>query len=181
MQRTRRTQHGNNNAYCQDNALSWFDWTLLERHRDIHRFVRQLIADRLWLSVRREDPSVSLTELLRRAEIQAHGVTLGCPDWSPTSHSLAFTVRVPRRGLQVHLMLNAYWEPLAFELPPVREGRHDRWRRWLDTSLASPQDICAAVDAPVVPDAVYLVQPRSLAVLWTRLHAEASGGLRQSV
>jgi glycogen operon protein len=177
----RRTQHGNNNAYCQDNALSWFDWTLLERHRDIHRFVRQLIADRLWLSVTREEPSVSLNQLLRRAEMQAHGVKLGCPDWSETSHSLAFTVRVPRSGLQLHLLLNAYWEPLAFELPPVQEGRHDGWRRWMDTSLASPQDICAAADAPLVPDAAYLVQPRSLVVLWTRLYAEASGGLRHSV
>jgi len=177
----RRTQHGNNNAYCQDNTLSWFDWTLLERHRDIHRFVRQLIADRLWLSVVREEPGLSLNQLLHRAEIQAHGVTLGCPDWSQTSHSLAFMARAPRSGLQLHLMLNAYWEPLAFELPPVREGRHDGWRRWMDTFLASPQDICAAADAPVVPDAAYLVQPRSLVVVWTRLHAEASGGLRHPV
>ncbi len=177
----RRTQHGNNNAYCQDNALSWFDWTLLERHRDIHRFVRQMIADRLWLSVTREEPSVSLNQLLRWADIQAHGVKLGCPDWSQTSHSLAFMARAPRSGLQLHLMLNAYWEPLAFELPPVWEGRHDGWRRWVDTFLASPQDICAAADAPVVLDAAYLVQPRSLVVLWTRLHAEASGGLRHPV
>jgi glycogen operon protein len=177
----RRTQHGNNNAYCQDNALSWFDWTQLEHHRDIHRFVRQLIADRLWLSVMREEPGLSLNQLLHRAEIQAHGVKLGCPDWSQTSHSLAFTAHAPRSGLQLHLMLNAYWEPLAFELPPVREGRHDGWRRWIDTSLASPQDICAAADAPVVPDAAYLVQPRALVVVWTRLHAEASGGLRHPV
>ncbi len=43
----RRTQGGNNNAYCQDNEISWFDWTLLERHADIHRFVRTLIRYRL--------------------------------------------------------------------------------------------------------------------------------------
>ena len=145
----RRTQHGNNNAYCQDNALSWFDWTLLERHCDIHRFVRQMIADRLWLSVTREEPSVSLNELLRQAEMQAHGVKLGCPDWGQTSHSLAFTAHVPRRRLLVHLMLNAYWEPLAFELPRVGEGRHNGWRQWMDTSLASPQDICAAETPPL--------------------------------
>ena len=42
----RRTQQGNNNAYCQDNEISWFDWRLLERHADVHRFVKQLIAFR---------------------------------------------------------------------------------------------------------------------------------------
>ena len=42
----RRTQRGNNNAYCQDNEISWFDWTLLERHADIHRFVKTLIRIR---------------------------------------------------------------------------------------------------------------------------------------
>ena len=43
----RRTQRGNNNAYCQDNEISWLDWTLLERHRDVHRFVKSLIAFRM--------------------------------------------------------------------------------------------------------------------------------------
>ena len=43
----RRTQHGNNNAYCQDNEISWFDWTLLSKHADLHRFVKLLMARRL--------------------------------------------------------------------------------------------------------------------------------------
>ena len=42
----RRTQRGNNNAYCQDSDISWFDWSLLERHADIHRFVKGLIRFR---------------------------------------------------------------------------------------------------------------------------------------
>ena len=89
----RRTQNGNNNAYCQDNELSWFDWTLLERHRDLHRFVKTLIRQRLMLGKDLGVESVSLNELLRSAEIEPHGVRLREPDLDLWSHSLAVTVR----------------------------------------------------------------------------------------
>ena len=64
----RRTQRGNNNAYCQDNETSWFDWTLLSRHADVHRFVRLLIARRLMRDVEHERRRVSLNQLLQRRE-----------------------------------------------------------------------------------------------------------------
>ena len=83
----RRTQRGNNNAYCQDNETSWLDWSLLDQHSDLHRFVRLLIAHRLrGLEVARE--TLPENELLRRAEIDWHGVRLGQPDWSDDSPSL---------------------------------------------------------------------------------------------
>ena len=71
----RRTQRGNNNAYCQDNEVSWLDWSLLDRHRDLHRFVRMLISHRLrGMEMRSEESfGLSLNELLRRAEIDWHG------------------------------------------------------------------------------------------------------------
>ena len=72
----RRTQRGNNNAYCQDNEISWFDWTLLERHRDLHRFVKTLIRQRLVLGNELGVQGLSLNEILREAEIQLHGVRL---------------------------------------------------------------------------------------------------------
>jgi glycogen operon protein len=89
----RRTQHGNNNAYCHDNDLSWFAWTLLEKHRDLHRFVRRLISHRLHLArlVPVRDVGLSLNQLLRQAKIRPRGVKLDQPDWSDHSHSLAFT------------------------------------------------------------------------------------------
>ena len=62
----RRTQRGNNNAYCQDNEISWFDWTLLERHRDLHRFVKTLVRQRLMLGKELGVEGVSLNELLQR-------------------------------------------------------------------------------------------------------------------
>ena len=120
----RRTQRGNNNAYCQDNEISWFDWTLLSKHADVHRFVRLLIARRLMRDVEHERRRVSLNQFLRDAKHAWHGVKLNQPDWRPDSHSLAFGAELQTQGLSLHLILNAYWEPLDFELPVSEQ----RWR-----------------------------------------------------
>ena len=118
----RRTQDGNNNAYCQDNEISWFDWTLLEKHADVHRFVKLLIARRLLRGTEHERQRMSLNRLIREANKAWHGVRLNQPDWSDHSHSLAFTVEIRQEKLLFHLILNAYWEPLDFELPPAGKG-----------------------------------------------------------
>ena len=159
----RRTQRGNNNAYCQDNEISWLDWTLLEAHADIHRFVRQLIHFRLSLDIFRGEHGLSLTQFLRQAQLQWHGVRLHQPDWSYTSHTLAFTVR-DRTGF-FHLILNAYWEPLDFEIPPPSKSSPNGWRRVIDTYLDSPDDFCEPAEAPPVQGRVYRVQPRSVVLL----------------
>jgi glycogen operon protein len=167
----RRTQQGNNNAYCQDNETSWFDWSLVREHAGLHRFVRLLNARRLLCSVKPDEPHVSLDQLLSRASRTWHGVKLGQPDWSAGSHSLAFTAQFPSGNLFFHAILNAYWEPLEFELPPPgKEG--DAWRRWIDTSLESPQDIVEWQDAPVVSEQSYHAGPRSVIVLFARTRGE---------
>jgi len=182
----RRTQQGNNNAYCQDNETSWFDWTLLEKHTDVHRFVTLLSARRL---LRDEDPErqrLSLNQVLRKANKAWHGIKLGQPDWGDSSHSLAFSVEALNEKLLFHLILNAYWEPLEFELPPVTNGSDDSWRRWIDTSLDSPQDIVEWQTAPwltlcglcpPVPSRVYRAEPRSVVVLFAPVEDLASSGL----
>jgi glycogen operon protein len=164
----RRTQRGNNNAYCQDNEISWFHWSLLERHRDIHRFVKQLIRFRLNRNTIASESSMSLNQLLGQARIQWHGVRLDQPDWSQDSHSLAATARIMNDRVRLHLMLNAYWEALEFEIPPIPEGPHYGWRRGLDTGLEPPEDIRPWSQAPVVSGATYLVQPRSVVLLFTQ-------------
>ncbi|MGD8518432.1 MAG: glycogen debranching protein GlgX, partial [Anaerolineae bacterium] len=136
----RRTQRGNNNAYCQDNEISWFDWSLLEAHADIHRFVKKLVHFRLSLDIFRGGHGLSLTQFLRQAQLQWHGVELRNPDWSYNSHTLAFTVQ-DRTGF-FHLILNAYWEPLEFEIPSPPEHSPNGWRRVIDTSLDAPDDFC---------------------------------------
>jgi pullulanase/glycogen debranching enzyme len=78
----RRTQGGNNNAYCQDSEVSWFDWTLVDKHADIHRFCKVLIAMRKNRALPREGFDMTLNELLRQQPFRWHGVELDAPDWS---------------------------------------------------------------------------------------------------
>src|SRR5262249_39618870 len=85
----RRTQFGNNNAYCHDSPISWFDWTLLERHRDVHRFVSELINLRQTRDFVAEPATPTLRDLLDRASVEWHGIRVGQPDWSDQSRSLA--------------------------------------------------------------------------------------------
>ncbi|HJZ79262.1 MAG TPA: glycogen debranching protein GlgX [Pyrinomonadaceae bacterium] len=159
----RRTQHGNNNVYCHDDETSWFDWTLVERHRDVRRFVERLIAHRLNLIAKRPWPDQhTLTDFLRAARVRIHGLKIDQPDWGDNSHTLAFTA-LGEAGAMLHFMINAYWQPLAFELLP-RDGG-DGVRRWIDTSLPSPNDICDLHEAPLMAGSTYLVQPRSIVCL----------------
>jgi isoamylase len=166
----RRTQHGNNNAYCQDNETSWFDWTLVSTHADLCRFVRLLIARRLLRDKDAENQRITLTELIRQADKGWHGVKLGDPDWSDHSHSVAFSVKLRKERISVHFIFNAYWEPLEFELPSVGSAETDLWRRWIDTSLESPHDIAEWLTAPSTPGSTYLAGPQSVVVLWASLN-----------
>ncbi|HJS59137.1 MAG TPA: alpha-amylase family glycosyl hydrolase, partial [Vicinamibacteria bacterium] len=170
----RRTQRGNNNAYCQDDENSWFDWGLLDRHADIRRFVKSLTGFRQRRDVLPEESSLSLNELLERAHVEWHGVALNRPDWSEHSHTLAFTLRSLHARFLLHGMFNAYWEPLTFELPPVPAYTRERWRRCIDTALASPDDIYLWEEAPLAEQPTYVVQPRSVVLLALALHEAAS-------
>ncbi len=158
----RRTKQGNNNTYCQDNELNWLDWSLLEQHAGIHRFVKQLIRFRLNLPIHKERHGLTLTELLQTG-ITWHGVKLDQPDWSPQSRCVAFSAQ--RQGDLFHVMLNAFWESLSFELPPLATAADGPWRRVIDTHLESPQDFCEPDQAPPVNATTYVVQPRSVVLL----------------
>jgi isoamylase len=161
----RHTQMGNNNAYCQDNEISWFDWTRLTKHADVHRFVSLLIAWRLLRDVEHERQRVSLNAFIQKANKAWHGVKLNQPDWGDGSHSVAFGAELRTEGLHFHLLLNAYWEPLDFELPTPASG--GRWRRWIDTGLDSPEDIVPRKTAPPVPGDAYRAAARSVVMLFT--------------
>ena len=165
----RRTQGGNNNAYCQDNETSWFDWTLLSKRADVHRLVSLLNARRVLRDVEPERQRVALNQLIRQADISWHGVRLHEPDWRRSSHSVAFTARFTKEEVFLHFILNAYWEPLEFELPLVANGGRHPWRRWIDTFLDSPDDIVDWERAPSVPGHGYRAEPRSVVVLLASL------------
>jgi glycogen operon protein len=161
----RRSQGGNNNAYCQDNEVSWFDWSLVEKHADLYRFVSVLNERRVRRDLEHQREQVTLTELIKRAEMSWHGVKLHQPDWSDDSHSIAFGAKLLVEGLSFHLILNAFTEPLDFELPPLDGNR--AWRRWIDTFLPSPDDVVPWQEAPAVSGTTYRAQPRSVVMLFT--------------
>jgi isoamylase len=168
----RRTQFGNNNAYCQDNDIAWFDWGRGELHPDILRFVQQLTRIRAALYGREIHRNGAATADARAADrsgnaplFEWHGVHLNEPDWSRDSHSLALTVRTPGSTAR-HFMINAYWQPLEFELPVPPPSQ--QWFRLIDTSLAPPGDILAPKDAPAVCAVNYRVAPRSIVALLSR-------------
>jgi glycogen operon protein len=160
----RRTQKGNNNAYCQDNELGWFDWKLVERHAGIFRFCRELIR------LRQIHPTLHKRRVIECAPVAQngvgvkwHGVRLCEPDWGEASHSLAFTLYGIDGDADFHVMLNAYWEALPFELPIPPHKR--AWVRKVDTSLESPHDLAAPDDEVPVTRGFYRVAPRSVVVL----------------
>jgi glycogen operon protein len=164
----RRTQQGNNNAYCHDNETSWFDWSLLSKHADVHRFLKLLVARRLSRDLEDDSGGETLNQLLRESNKAWHGVKLNQPDWSARSHSVALSAEITKAGIRkeshlVYWILNAYWEPLNFELPPVGDGL---WRRWIDTSLDSPEDIVPWEDARPCPGCAYKAGPNSVVVLY---------------
>ena len=105
--------------------------------------------------------------MLRNQPVQWHGVRLNSPDWGHESHVVAATVPIRGNQLLLHIMVNAYWEALLFETPQVSEA-HEPWRRYVDTFLDSPDDICNWSSAPTVTGPTYLVQPRSVVLLLTR-------------
>ena len=115
------------------------------------------------------DPGEFSMEVLWSAAraVEWHGVVLGAPDWSNASHSLAATFHFDSDRLALHLMINAYWETLAFAIPPLDEV-YLPWRRCVDTFRPAPEDICGWLDAEVVSGETLVVQPRSIVVLVTK-------------
>ena len=160
-----RTQKGNNNGYCQDNDLSWIQWDLEKSNADLLRFFRNLIAFRSEHAILQRGSYIR-DQTRRNVITEWHGVELNKPDWSYESRLLArHTYEDPanRKGEQVYFIANAHWEAHSCALPPIEWGR---WRRFIDTSLASPEDI-ADPKGPfpeVAPDR-YLVGPRSVVAL----------------
>ncbi|MEL7409715.1 MAG: glycogen debranching enzyme, partial [Cyanobacteria bacterium J06558_2] len=160
----RHTQLGNNNAYCQDNNLSWFDWDLVEQNQGLLRFVKKLISFTQGLAIFKEEQFLQVNQVSSQPHIIWHGQRLGKPDWSEDSHHLAFTLCHPPRGEQLHVIFNAFWEPLKFELPPLK--LYNPWHRIIDTSLAAPDDFADAATAKKIYESYYVVEARSSVVLF---------------
>ena len=163
----RRTQKGNNNAYCQDNEISWLDWTLAERHSGLRRFWKLLIAFRKRHRALREGGffTGALNER-GMADVAWHGTVLDSPGWDdPEARVLAMTLAGFRGDPDLHVILNMYWDRLDFELPTI-PGRV--WLRALDTSQPSPSDIADFGREPPVAGKTFPAEGRSVVVLVNR-------------
>lgn len=135
-----------------------------EKHADVHRFVSLLCARRGMRDMHHERQRVSINAMLRDAKKAWHGVKLDQPDWGDGSHAVAFGGELSREGLHFHFILNAFWEPLEFELPKLKGTA---WRRWIDTALDSPSDIAPWEQAPEVSGNSYRTADRSVVILFS--------------
>jgi glycogen operon protein len=152
-----RTQQGNNNAYCQDNPLSWVDWSLVGPHAEVLSFWQRMIA------FRKAHPSLR-QPAYGAPEITWHGTRLGEPGWTdPDARTIACTLHGSEEDL--HVIANMYWEPLEFELPAL-PGR--LWARAVDTSLPTGADLTEPGAEPVVETATCTAPGRSVIVLISR-------------
>jgi isoamylase len=162
-----RTQRGNNNAYCQDNEIGWFDWSLAEANTELLRFWRLLLAFRrtnrtLW----QPEFYTGLPGERGVADLAWHGTRLSTPDWTdPGGRALACTLGGVQDDPDLCVLMNMYWEPLDFELPVI-EGRH--WAQALDTALPAGADIREPGREAAVTGATYQVAGRAIAVLASR-------------
>jgi glycogen operon protein len=159
----RHTQKGNNNAYCQNNALSWFNWDNFDNHQDIFHFNQRMVDLIQNLQLFQQTQWLTVTEkFIEEPHLIWHGVELFEPDWSEHSHTLAFSLHDPAVEEEMHVMLNAYWESLEFELPQPHAHRH--WYRIVNTARPAPKDIVDGTTEAVKTNH-YLVEPRSCVVL----------------
>jgi glycogen operon protein len=169
----RRTQQGNNNAYCQHNEISWYDWRFLEKYADIFRFAKHVIA------LRQAHPVFRRTTFFTGHDLdndQFHDVHWYGPsgrnaDWDPTDKWLMCTMDGAKEetgaaedDVDVLMMFNSDTRTRLFYLPPA--PHNGRWRLALDTGLPSPLDIHpAGTELALEPTIAYPVKGRSMVVM----------------
>jgi glycogen operon protein len=151
-----RTQRGNNNAYCQDNDISWVDWGLAQKNAGLVRFTQLMIG------LRKKYFALSREQFVNR--VSWHGTRVGDPDWTGQKRTLAFQLHGWHGQPDVYVLFNSHWEWQKFSLPPC-DGQW-RWKRLVDTNLPAPDDIVEEADAVALrPADYYIAAPRSAVVL----------------
>ena len=154
----RRTQNGNNNAYCLDSQVNWFDWTLVEKNKELLNFVRSLIDITQEFEVLRYAKTM---ETIHKTEgcpyITWHGTELNEPDWSGNSHTLGFEYNFPEKKERILVLMNMYWDKLTFEIPKEIYGK---WNLQVDTAQDN-SNTCTLFDA----DERVTLEARSIIVM----------------
>ena len=166
------TQWGNNNAYCQDNEISWIDWSLLEKNRELFNFFKRMIAFRRGHAVLRSRTHFRNKDYMGSgfADITWHGTKAWYADWSEQNNTLAFMLcgRHAKEGHvddnSVYVAMNMHWEMRGFELPQLPD--YMQWHVFVNTDAMPPQDAWDLGKEPVLENQrEFLVGPRSVVVL----------------
>ncbi len=169
-----RTQQGNNNTYCQDNELSWINWELLQKNKEIFRFTREIISFRRDHAVlrRRSFLAGGSDEGHPTPDITWHGVEAFSPDWTPRSRSIACCLAGSYAAEEnnpepndLYMIFNASTVSQSYKLPPSPSGRP--WKLKVDTALESPGDIYPAGEEKPIEGNRYYVTRLSTVVLST--------------
>jgi glycogen operon protein len=163
----RRTQRGNNNAYCQDNEISWYDWTYLEKHSEVHRFVKGMIA------FRQAHPVLRKPAFYTGDDVDWFRPEGGPPHWDDPGEKRLGCVVVGGEEADLCLLFNASTEPATFRLPEPPGDGH--WHVAADTSAPAPDDLSDPGQEPELEDSSrYAAGPRSSVILVAE--APANGG-----
>ncbi len=168
----RRTQRGNNNSYCQDNEISWVDWSLLDQNREIFEFTKGMIAFRKAHPILRKSRFFTgkKADGYTTPDISWHGTKLHKPDWEVASHSLAMLINglygleeFGKKDSDIYALFNASKKGDNFELPEAPNG--NRWRLVADTAKEHPGDMFASEEGPVIEENQYYVESRATVVM----------------
>ena len=156
----RRTQRGNNNAYCQDNEVSWYDWSLLEKHKEIYRFTRGMIA------FRQAHPVLRKETFYTDEDIKWFAPNGAPPHWAdPWQKSFACLI-LAEPDPDLFLLFNADSSSIDFYLPALPTGK--TWHLAVDTSRTAPDDSFDPGKEPSLEDQTgFRLEPRSSAILLT--------------
>lgn len=125
------TRLGNNNTYCQDNALNWFLWDELKKEKEFFRFYR------LMVELRKKNGIFRRRDYLDEQEVNWHGRSPLQANWGPENRFLAYSLKEHGNDV-VYIAFNAHFEPAHLTLPTPPAGK--KWYRVVDTSLPSPED-----------------------------------------
>jgi glycogen operon protein len=166
-----QTQHGNNNAYCQDSPIAWLDWNLLQKNAELFRFTSLMIARRKHhhALAHATPPGVRMADGWS-LDASFHGTSPWNVDWSPDSRALAILLTASKTGESsdtVYLVMNMYWDTLSFGLPQPPEGH--TWHIAVNTGVDAPADIWEPGAEPRIQDQSYiLASARSVILLAAR-------------
>ena len=162
------SRQGNNNPWCQDNALNHLNW---QGDEDLQRFTRGLIALSRLVPALNRNVYWTATSATAKGEISWHGLQPGAPDWSAASHELAWTLALPHEPGELLMLINAGDQPARFTLP--KSADRSPWRLVIDTAEDPKGTLRLPEEAPAYADPGIMLPPHALAAFWSDAQLKA--------